>query len=275
MKHYVEIFGKGKETIIFLPGTGWTGNFGMPIASALNEKFTMHMIDLPGIGRSEGLDGVVKMVDAANWLNDYLEEKEIHKINIIGHSLGGGIGLSFAYYYPEKVNKLILLDIGFAKIERFPVQMFGSVGYFLPLISVLHRIFGQKYLGNETKESQNIESKEITDEEMKARIKSLGLEDSEFMRNAIANQPASSLKGLSLLLALYRFNMPRILNKLKVPCLVLYGNRKESNVKVQNKIKRQVSRIKHSNISMKELNGGHYAHVSDVRAFDFINSFLN
>ncbi|MEK5391551.1 hypothetical protein NSQ59_14415 [Margalitia sp. FSL K6-0131] len=57
MKHYVEIFGKGKETIIFLPGTGWAGNFGMPIASALDEKFTMHMIDLPGIGRSKGRDG--------------------------------------------------------------------------------------------------------------------------------------------------------------------------------------------------------------------------
>ncbi|PKR85257.1 hypothetical protein CWO92_08650 [Heyndrickxia camelliae] len=274
VKHYVEISGMGKEILIFLPGTGWAGNFGVPIANALNEKFTTHMIDLPGIGRSEGLEGVVDMTDAANWLNDYLEEHRIKKVTIIGHSLGGGIALSFAYNYPKKVKKLVLLDIGFAKIERFPVQMFGSVGYFLPLISVLHRMFGQKFLGNETQESSNNHSKEKTEEEIKAQCKSLGLEDSEFMRHAIVNQQETTLKGISLLLALYRCNMPKILNKLEVPCLILYGNRDGNTPKLQNKIKRQVGRIKHSNITIKELSGGHYAHVSDVRALDYLTSFL-
>lgn len=274
MKHYVEISGKGKKTLVFLPGTGWSGSFGMPIASALEEKFTTHMIDLPGIGRSEGLDGVVKMIDAANWLNDYLEDNGINKVTIIGHSLGGGIGLSFAYAYPEKISKLVLLDIGFARIERFPVQMFGSVGYFLPFISILHRVFGQKILGNETEESQSVNLKQETEEKIITKIKSLEVEDSTFMRHAIANQQVATLKGMSLLLALYRFNMPRILNMIKVPCLVLYGNREGKTLKLQNKLKRQVSLIKHSNVTMKELSGGHYAHVSDVCAIDYITTFL-
>ncbi|NHM33734.1 alpha/beta hydrolase [Bacillus sp. C11] len=229
---------------------------------------------MPGIGRSEGLDGVVKMSDAAKWLNDYLEEKQIDKITIIGHSLGGGIGLSFAYFYPEKVDKLILLDIGFARIERFPVQMFGSVGYILPVISILHKILGQKFLGEEKEQNINTNSKQKTEEEIKVKIKNSGLEDTEFIRKAIENQQETTLKGISLLLALYRYNMPRMLSQVKVPCLVLYGNRDDKPLKLKNKIHRQVNRIRKSNIIIKELNGGHYAHVTDIRAISYIKSFL-
>ncbi|MFJ7747376.1 alpha/beta hydrolase [Peribacillus sp. NPDC097295] len=274
MKHFVEVLGKGNETAVFLPGTGWAGDFGMPIAESLVEKFNIHLLDLPGIGRSEGLDGVVKMSDAAKWLNDYLEEKQIDKITIIGHSLGGGIGLSFAYFYPEKVNKLILLDIGFAKIERFPVQMFGSVGYFLPGISILHRILGQKFLVEEKEQNTDKISKQKTEEEINTLIKNLELVDTEFVRKAIENQQETTLRGISLLLALYRCNMPRMLSQVKVPCLVLYGNRYNKPLKLQNKIHRQVNRIRKSNIIIKELNGGHYAHLTDIRAISYIKSFL-
>ncbi len=123
----------------------------MPIAEHLSEEFTTHMIDLPGIGRSKGLEGVIKLKDIANWMNEYIEENNfLTKVNITGHSLGGIIGLAFAFYYPEKVNRIILLDIGYSKIDRFPTQMMGSAGYFLPIISVLHRVFGPKVLGKES-----------------------------------------------------------------------------------------------------------------------------
>ncbi|CAN7271318.1 alpha/beta fold hydrolase [Rossellomorea sp. LjRoot5] len=272
MKHFAEVCGQGEKTAIFLPGTGWAGNFGMPIAELLVDEYMIHMLDLPGIGRSDGLDGIVKMNDAANWLNEYLEEKKIDKVTIIGHSLGGGIGMSFAYYYPEKVVKMILLDIGFARIERFPVDMFGSVGYFLPMISMLHRIFGQRFLGEEKNNSTNTE--QISQEEIKEKIKSFGFEDNEFIRNAMKNQQEASSKGLSLLLALYRWNLPKTLNRIKTPCLVLYGNRKDKPIKFQKKLHRQVNRIKNPNIIFKNLNGGHYAHVNDNRALSIINSYL-
>jgi 2-hydroxy-6-oxonona-2,4-dienedioate hydrolase len=275
VRHFAEVMGNGKEeTVIFLPGTGWAGSFGRPIAESLGEKFNIHMLDLPGIGRSEGLDGVVKMRDAAGWVNDYLEEKQIDQIILIGHSLGGGIGLSFAYFYPEKVKKLILLDSGFARVERFPVQMFGSVGYILPVISILHKILGQKFLGDEKEQNSNTNAKPKTEEEIKVNIEELGLEDTEFTRKAIENQQETTLSGISLLLALYRCNIPRMLKNVNVPCLVLYGNRHDQPQRIQTKIQRQVNRISKPTIIMKELSGGHYSHVTDSRAITYIHSFL-
>lgn len=274
IKHHVELIGKGDGVNIFLPGTGWSGNFGTPIAESLSERFVTHMIDLPGIGRSEGLDGVVKIQDAANWLDEYIQQKSLEKVNIIGHSLGGIIGLAYAYYYPKKVNRLILLDVGYSKIKRFPVEMMGTVGYVLPIISVLHKLVGQKMLGKGTDSNQSVEVIK-SEEQIQKTIVSIGLVDSPFIRTALDNQQSSSIEGISLLLAGYRCNLPKLVKEIKVPCLILYGNREDESKKVQKGINRKVIRLKKIGVTVEELSGGHYAHVTDMRAFTFISSFLS
>lgn len=246
----------------------------MPIAEALSTNYCMHMIDLPGIGRSEGLAGTVKLRDAANWLNDYIEVNDIKKVDIIGHSLGGIIGLAYASYYPDKVNRLVLLDTGYSKIKRFPVEMIGSAGYFLPLISLLQRVFGSKVLGNEPAETEEHSNKKVEEEEVIKTIERLGLEDNHFIRKAIQKKPSASIAGLSMLLAAYRSNLPKMVKNLAVPCLILYGNRNNKPHKIQARLKRQVKKIKEPNHNVIELNGGHYAHVTDPKAVHYITSFL-
>ncbi|WP_158598324.1 alpha/beta hydrolase [Falsibacillus albus] len=272
-KHYSVITGSGKETNIFLPGTGWAGDFGRPIAESFNERFSTHMIDLPGIGRSEGLEGIVTLEDAANWLHAYINDNSIRKVNIIGHSLGGIIGMAYAQYYPEKVNSIVLLDIGFAKIDRFPVSMMGPSAYLLPIISVLHKWFGQKVLGTDTTNDDKIKP-EATEEKIVSALHSYGLEDSPFMRTAIRNQQSTSLEGISLLLAAYRSNLPLIVKNLKMPCLLLYGNRNGKHPKYQKRIHRKTEKLKSENVLVRELNGEHYAHVSDDRAIEYITGFI-
>jgi len=78
-----------------------------------------------------------------------MDEQGWESAAIIGHSLGGAIGLSTTSFHPDRVDKLVLLDIGFARIERFPVSMFGTTGYFLPIISGLHRLSGPRFLGQD------------------------------------------------------------------------------------------------------------------------------
>lgn len=259
--------GAGKANNIFLPGTGWAAEFGTPIAEALKEDFVTHMLDIPGIGRSKGLEGVVNLQDAANWLHTYVEDHKLQKVNIIGHSLGGIIGLSYTYYYPEKVNKLILLDIGFAKIERFPVQMMGNVGYVFPLISILHKLFGQKILGENSQVENN------TEKDIQQTISRLGLQDTPFIRESIKNQPLASNQGISLLLAAYRANLPKFVKKLNVPCLVLFGIRANESEKSK-KNSAKIDQLKKAGIKTEALCGGHYAHVCDEKAMKYISSFL-
>ncbi|QOV12172.1 alpha/beta fold hydrolase [Viridibacillus arvi] len=272
LQYYSTISGKGNKVAIFLPGTGWSGSMGMPIADALQKEFTTHMIDLPGIGKSTGIEGVVTERDMADWLQGYIEKNHLDKVAIIGHSLGGIIGLAYAFYYPKKVDRLILLDIGYDRVNRFPVKMFGKTGYFLPIISICHKLFGQGLLGKELNDEQV--SKPKTEEEIKKVIEKFKFEDSPFIREAIENQRSSNLSGISLLLAAYRSNPPKILKTIQMPCLLLYGNREKSPAAAQRKVKKEVEGINSNQVKVQMLKGDHYAHVQDKRALEYISTFL-
>lgn len=41
---------------------------------------------------------------------NFLEERGLKRVNLMGHSLGGALALEFAYHHPEKVSRLFLVD---------------------------------------------------------------------------------------------------------------------------------------------------------------------
>lgn len=67
-------------------------------------------IDLLGHGDTDCLGYVHEMEDNANVVNEVLEHLEIEKTTILGHSMGGYVGLAFAELYPKKIQKLVLLN---------------------------------------------------------------------------------------------------------------------------------------------------------------------
>ena len=36
----------------------------------------------------------------------------IDKVTVVGHSLGGGVAMQFAYQFPERLDRLVLVDSG-------------------------------------------------------------------------------------------------------------------------------------------------------------------
>ncbi|KAF2512080.1 alpha/beta hydrolase [Flavobacterium zhairuonense] len=67
-------------------------------------------IDLLGHGETECLGYVHEMEDNANVVNEVLEHLKIEKAIILGHSMGGYVGLAFAELFPNKIKKLVLLN---------------------------------------------------------------------------------------------------------------------------------------------------------------------
>lgn len=80
---------------------------GMPLDGAawlaLSEQLGINTVvpDLPGFGRSGG-----QLNQDLSWLDTLVPENGI----LIGHSLGAGVALRYAHYYPQKVNRLILVS---------------------------------------------------------------------------------------------------------------------------------------------------------------------
>lgn len=68
--------------------------------------------DLPGHGHSERHRGDHSLGAHAATLRDLLLALDVERVTLVGHSLGGGITLQFAYHWPEVVERLVLVDSG-------------------------------------------------------------------------------------------------------------------------------------------------------------------
>ncbi|MBL0736530.1 alpha/beta hydrolase [Flavobacterium sp. GN10] len=101
--------GKGR-TIVLLHGFLENKKMWLEYADLFSEKYRVVTIDLLGHGESDCLGYVHKMEDNANAVNEVLEHLKIEKAIIAGHSMGGYVGLAFAELYPEKIQKLVLLN---------------------------------------------------------------------------------------------------------------------------------------------------------------------
>ena len=73
-------------------------------------KFRIIAIDLLGHGKSDCLGYIHTMENQASMVNAVLEDLKIEKLSIIGHSMGGYVGLAFAELYPKKIKTLVLMN---------------------------------------------------------------------------------------------------------------------------------------------------------------------
>jgi pimeloyl-ACP methyl ester carboxylesterase len=92
-----------------MAGSATTWRHVMP---ALAEHFTVIAPDLPGHGRSEKPRGDYSLGALASSLRDLLVALGHERATVVGQSLGGGIAMQFAYQYPERCERLVLVSSG-------------------------------------------------------------------------------------------------------------------------------------------------------------------
>jgi pimeloyl-ACP methyl ester carboxylesterase len=78
----------------------------------LAESHTVIAPDLLGHGESDKPRGDYSIAAYANGLRDLTSVLDIEQATLVGHSLGGGIALQFAYQFPERCERLALVGSG-------------------------------------------------------------------------------------------------------------------------------------------------------------------
>ena len=78
----------------------------------LAKDHTVIAPDLLGHGRSAKPRGDYSLGAYASGVRDLLAVLGIARCTIVGHSLGGGIAMQFAYQFPERLERLVLVDSG-------------------------------------------------------------------------------------------------------------------------------------------------------------------
>lgn len=69
-------------------------------------------LDLLGHGESGPGNGDYSLGANASVIRDLLDHLDIPRVHLVGHSLGGGVAMQFAYQFPERVESLTLVSSG-------------------------------------------------------------------------------------------------------------------------------------------------------------------
>lgn len=94
--------------LVLLHGFPMDSRIWEMFAEALQDKFTVICIDLPGFGQSDSQAEKHDMELMAAAVTTVLHHENIDKCVLAGHSMGGYAGLEFASQFPESLSGLVL-----------------------------------------------------------------------------------------------------------------------------------------------------------------------
>lgn len=108
--HYIARGHRGDPVILIHGIMDSTYNWSKNI-DALAERHRVWAIDLIGFGFSSRItEPTYSLKNFARGVCEFLDIQKVMRASIAGHSLGGAIALQLAHDFPERVDKLILID---------------------------------------------------------------------------------------------------------------------------------------------------------------------
>jgi len=96
--------------VILIHGLGASADIWKHNVQAFAKQHRVYVLDLLGFGRSDKPGPSFSPLDYIRFLDDFMNILNIARASLVGQSLGGGIALHYALQFPQKVNKLVLVD---------------------------------------------------------------------------------------------------------------------------------------------------------------------
>jgi pimeloyl-ACP methyl ester carboxylesterase len=98
--------------LLLLHGIANSSETWARVAPLLSERFTLIAPDLLGHGESATPRGDYSLGAHASGARDVATALGHERMTVVGHSLGGGIAMQFAYQFPERTERLALVSSG-------------------------------------------------------------------------------------------------------------------------------------------------------------------
>lgn len=231
--------GEGKDVLV-LHGWGANINTVLPIVNILKEKFKVHALDLPGFGKSQEPKEPIDSFKYADIVKAYMDSMEIKNVILIGHSFGGKLSIILGSKYPEMVDKIVLVNSA-GLIPRRGFKYYIKVYSFKTLRFLYKSLFF--WIKNE--------------EKMEKFYKKFGSTDYK----------DSSGIMRKILVIVVNENLLPLLNKIKAPTLLIWGDKDTATPLYMGKIMEK--EIKDSGLVVLE-NTGHYSYLDDYQRFTLI-----
>ena len=140
--HYIKVgnintrywaLGDRGSPVILVHGLGASADIWMHNVETLAAQHRVYVPDLVGFGRSDKPSVTFTPAYAIQFINDFMNALNIEHASLVGQSLGGGISLLYTLQFPNKVDKLVLVDsAGLGKETIFTLKLMS-----LPIIGEL------------------------------------------------------------------------------------------------------------------------------------------
>jgi pimeloyl-ACP methyl ester carboxylesterase len=98
--------------LLLLHGIAGSSGTWIPSMRLLQTQFTVLAPDFLGHGKSAKPLGDYSLGNHAAGMRDLLDRLAIERATVVGQSFGGGVAMQFAYQFPERCERLVLVDAG-------------------------------------------------------------------------------------------------------------------------------------------------------------------
>jgi 3-oxoadipate enol-lactonase len=98
------------EAIMFWPSLLMTGDMWSAQGDHFSTAHRVILVDPPGHGGSQKLDGPFTFGECARVIVDILDSLGLERTHFVGNSWGGMIGGTFAATYPDRIGRAVLMN---------------------------------------------------------------------------------------------------------------------------------------------------------------------
>lgn len=123
----VEVVGTGIP-LLMIPGLNSAAAVWSETCKALQPQVQCHIVQLPGFAGQAPQPSEHWLDTTRERLLRYLDQEKLAQVSVIGHSLGGVLGMQMALQSPERIERLIIVDsLPFFAAARMPTASVASV----------------------------------------------------------------------------------------------------------------------------------------------------
>jgi len=107
----VETKGNG-PALIFIPGLNSGKETFRATCEHFQKNYQCHLLQLPGFASHPAKPGLQQdfLVAMRDEVLAYIDTHKLHKVTLVGHSLGGTLSLMLALQAPELIDKIVIVD---------------------------------------------------------------------------------------------------------------------------------------------------------------------
>ena len=116
---YLDWGGDGRP-LLALHGLASSAHWYDIVAPLLRDRYHIYAPDQRGHGQTTSAHSGYDWITLSHDLVGLLDHIGLEKVSVMGHSWGGNVATNFAANYPDRVERLIMIDGGFLDGRLFP-----------------------------------------------------------------------------------------------------------------------------------------------------------